>query len=483
MERRMSRRKFAKGLAAGAALFALQPACTSVPRWLPTDQALRNDLKDLSGTLLFDDATRQAAAGDFGNIVHRMPIAVLRPGSVQDIVRTVQFANRHGVEVAMRTAGSHAFFGQSQVDAGVVVDARPLNSVRIVNFGGRSALEVGPGAQWGPVLDAANASRLTPPVNIDDMPLSVGGTISTMGFGGATGREGFQVDHVLEVEVVTGQGELVTCSDERNGDLFNAVLAGMGQCGIIVKVVMALVPAPSNVLFFVLSYTDLQTAVADLTLLVNGERFKHLDGRTAARSGGGFTYNVEAGIFYDAAHAPDERQLLAGLKFASRTTKAMTYAEYYRRVTDFSPAAYLLPHPWLYLCLPAAGFMDYATRVIATPAEVAFASPRFSVWRTSSMKRPLARVPNGDLVYRFQLGRVPPASADIASLVAMNRTLYERARDLGGTRMTSSAIPFSQADWIRHYGPAWKPFAAAKSRFDPNNVLTPGQRMFGPDSG
>jgi cytokinin dehydrogenase len=477
MERPISRRAFAKRLSVGAALVALQPACTSV-RSRPTGQALRNDLTGLSGTLLIDDATRYAASRDFGNIVHRMPSAVLRPGGAGDIVKLVQLANQQGLKVAMRTAGSHAFFGQSQVEGGVVIDARPLNAVRVVTVGGRPALEVGPGAQWGPVLDTANASRLTPLVNIDDMPLSVGGTLSTMGFGGATGREGFQVDHVLELEVVTGSGELVTCSDQRNSHLFNAVLAGMGQCGIIVKAVMELVPAPANVLFFLLSYPDLQTAVADLTRLVNGGRFQHLDGRTVARQGGGFTYNVEAGVFYDTPTPPDEAPLLDGLKFASKTARPMNFAAYYRRATDFSPAAYLLPHPWLYLCLPAAGFMDYANRIIATPAEVAFANPRFSVWQRKSMKRPLARVPDGDLVYRFQLGRVPPETADIAALVAMNRTLYERARDLGGTRMTSSAIPFSPEDWVRHYGPAWPAFAAAKARYDPKNVLTPGQRMF-----
>jgi FAD/FMN-containing dehydrogenase len=477
MERAISRRAFAKRLSVGAALVALQPACTSM-RSRPTGQALRNDLTGLSGTLLIDDAIRYAASRDFGNIVHRLPSAVLRPGGAGDIVKLVQLANQQGFKVAMRTAGSHAFFGQSQVEGGVVIDARPLNAVRVVTVGGRPALDVGPGAQWGPVLDTANASRLTPPVNIDDMPLSVGGTLSTMGFGGATGREGFQVDHVLELEVVTGSGELVTCSDQRNSDLFNAVLAGMGQCAIIVKAVMELVPGPANVLFFLLSYPDLQTAVADLTRLVNGGRFQHLDGRTVPRQGGGFTYNVEAGVFYDTPTPPDEAPLLDGLKFESKTTRPMNFAAYYRRAQDFSPAAYLLPHPWLYLCLPAAGFMDYATKIIATPAEVAFANPRFSVWQRKSMKRPLARVPDGDLVYRFQLGRVPPETADIAALVAMNRTLYERARDVGGTRMTSSAIPFSPEDWVRHYGPAWPAFAAAKARYDPKNVLTPGQRMF-----
>jgi cytokinin dehydrogenase len=90
---------------------------------------LRNDLTDLSGTLLFDDAARQTAADDFGHILHRLPLAVLKPGSVQDIVKLVQFANRRDLKVAIRGNG-HAMFGQTQVEGGVVIDSNTLNSVR-----------------------------------------------------------------------------------------------------------------------------------------------------------------------------------------------------------------------------------------------------------------------------------------------------------------------------------------------------------------
>ena len=154
MDRPISRREFGKRLAkvaSGAAFLALQPSCTSTQRSLPTGQLLRNDLKGLSGTLLFDDAARQSAADDFGHIVHRLPTAVLKPGSIQDIVKLVQFANRHGVKVSMRGQG-HAMFGQAQVDAGVVIDSSNLNSVRIINSGGQRAVEAGPGALWGPVV-------------------------------------------------------------------------------------------------------------------------------------------------------------------------------------------------------------------------------------------------------------------------------------------------------------------------------------------
>ena len=87
-------------------------------------------------------------------------------------------------------------------------------------------------------------------------------------------------------------------------------------------------------------------------------------------------------------------------------------------------------------------------------------------------------MPDEEIIYRFQLSRVLPAGTDTASMIALNRTLYERARDMGGYRMTSSAVEMSQDDWKRHYGPAWQIVQAAKTKFDPKNVLTPGHGMF-----
>ena len=36
------------------------------------------------------------------DIMHRLPTAMLKPASAQDIVKLVQFANRHGLKVAVR---------------------------------------------------------------------------------------------------------------------------------------------------------------------------------------------------------------------------------------------------------------------------------------------------------------------------------------------------------------------------------------------
>jgi hypothetical protein len=70
-----------------------------------------------------------------------------------------------------------------------------------------------------------------------------------------------------------------------------------------------------------------------------------------------------------------------------------------------------------------------------------------------------------------------------ASLRAVRRPHFqiaslEERHDMGGYRMTSSAVAMSQDDWKRHYGPAWQVVQAAKTKFDPKNVLTPGHGIF-----
>jgi FAD/FMN-containing dehydrogenase len=84
-------------------------------------------------------------------------------------------------------------------------------------------------------LAVTRSSSLIPPVLPDHLGLSVGGTLSVGGISGTSFRHGAQVDHVTELEVVTGVGDLVRCTPTQAGDVFDAVLAGLGQCGIIVR--------------------------------------------------------------------------------------------------------------------------------------------------------------------------------------------------------------------------------------------------------
>ena len=123
--------------------------------------------------------------------------------------------------------GGQALYGQGQADGGYVVDMAGLDEVRCVPED--RLLVAGAGALWRDVVRTSLAAGLAPPVLPDHLGGSVGGVLSTGGFGGSSHRFGLVADWVRELEVVTGNGERLVCSQQEHPDLFRAVLAGLGR--------------------------------------------------------------------------------------------------------------------------------------------------------------------------------------------------------------------------------------------------------------
>lgn len=149
----------------------------------------------LDGELRFDEASRAAAADDFGHLAHRTPEGVLLPGSAQDVATTIRWAGGLGRQVAPQ-GQSHSVYGRSQVRAGIVMDMTRLRTVHSVQ---NDRVVVDAGATWSEVLAATLPQGLTPPVLTGYLALSVGGTLVVGGIGDTTSRYGMQSDNVLEL--------------------------------------------------------------------------------------------------------------------------------------------------------------------------------------------------------------------------------------------------------------------------------------------
>ena len=432
-------------------------------------------------------------AADFGRIISRQPRAVLIPGSVNDIVKIIRFAREHDLKVAANgQAGtddmreSHSNYGQSQVQAGVVIDMKPLNTIFEVTS---EHVEVAAGAHWAAVLDAALLQGRTPPVLNDYMHLSVGGTLSVGGIGGTSLHFGTQIDNVLAVEVVTGKGDRVRCSRTENRELFDAVLGGAGQCGIIVRAKMRLVPARTQAKVYLLFYDDINLYVADQRMLLRDGRFNYLQGQVVRNdTNTAWRFMIEAAAYYTPPAEPNDTVLLAGLRGTGLTTSVQSYRDWQFRLDPTvaflkSIGVWQLPHPWVTLFFPASQTVDYMTNVLSTLtlADTGQGPILFYPFDTDRMSRPLFQVPAPREAFHLSVLRTaaPPTPEVINAMLAGNRTLYDDAVDIGGTRYIIGAIPgFTQADWRNHFGSQWDAFRAAKQRFDPDNVLTPGQGMF-----
>lgn len=481
-DHRLDRRRFLTVAAGTAAVVAFDPvraAWVSAAEPMPAGALA---VPDLDGELVLDPAALAEAADDFGHIVHRTPVAVLRPGSGIDVVRLVRYANAHRIEVAMRGQG-HSTFGQSQVAGGVVIDSRTLNRVHEIR---RDRVSVDAGATWLQLATATLERGLTPPVFTDYLDLAVGGTLSCAGIGGTTWRHGFQADTALELDVVTGTGELVRCSATRHRALFHAVLGGLGQFGIIVRATVALVPAPARARGYQLYYTDLDTYLADQRRLLAERRFDSLEGQAQATAGGGWEFFVDAAAYWT-DREPDDAALTRGLRADPARTVVRDYTfdlwiDRLRPTVDFLKqiGAWTLPHPWIDVFLPASRTRDVVAATLATltVADTGQGPVLLYPFRTAPLHRPLIEVPCEPVAFLFSLLRTTVPPATVAEQVAANRVLYDRTVAAGGKRYPIGAVELTPRDWVAHYGRDYPAVLAAKAAYDPRRVLTPGQGIF-----
>lgn len=486
MENVLSRRSFLR-CAASASGVLLVGFDADARVWVAAQQARSrpfDKLPPLDGLLTLDEAARAAVSEDAGLNFRGVPAAVLRPGSVDDVVRMVRFANRHGIPIAVR-GQAHSQYGQSLVEDGILVESAHLNAVHSV---GARAVDAQAGATWADVTAATLAAGRTPLVMPDVMALSVGGMLSVGGWGNTSHRLGSVADTVEELEVVTGDGRRLTCSPREHAELFEMTLVGLGQVALIVRARLRLEPAPRTVVTRELVYDDLGAYVKDAARLAREARCGHQGAKVLRREDGNFEVRLQAGVFAAAGAEPDLAALDAGLTPRSRSDVRRTpYAEYLQR--EAGAAAVLQAgrrrerrrSASLAMFLPASAAESFTARVLASPVESGgIWRIDFSPFETRRFTRPLFRLPDVDLAFALWLFRsVPAAEPEThAHLMAANAAIRERLRGVGG-KVYPPYVAYTQADWREHYGEAaWGRLAAAKRRFDPAGVLTPGPRMF-----
>lgn len=433
------------------------------------------------GTLDGGPDARAEAATDFGGIVSRAPRAVLRPGSADDIATALKAAADQHLPVVARGRG-HTSLGQAQTDGGLVVDLASLDHVHAVHD---DHAIVDAGTTWARLLQATLARGLTPRVLTDYLGTSIGGTLSVGGIGGTSHQHGVQTDNVLSLDIVTGDGTLRTCSPTDSPDLFHAVLAGYGRCGIITRATILLVPAPARVRRYKIYYPTIDRLLTQQRKLLHERRFDFLQGEVLPAENG-WQYMLDAAAYYTPPNDPDDTALLHELGYepARDKTEDLTYWEFADRLADTvtyleQTGEWSAPHPWPNLLLPDHTTDEFLHHILRdlTHADLGASGlillyPIF----TRPLTTPLFRTPDAPVVFLIAALRFTPPTGPVTldDMVASNRRWYDQAVQLGGTAYPTGAIPFTENDWKNHHGPAHDALEQARQRYDPQGLLRPG---------
>ncbi|XP_057983264.1 cytokinin dehydrogenase 1-like [Malania oleifera] len=444
----------------------------------------------------------QEAASDYGNLTHNLPSELLRQASVKEISEKLTSIFRQGSQsettVAARGNG-HSTHGQAQALNGVVIEMQSLRTPKMqVNTGAQPSVDVSGGELWINVLSETLKYGLSPRSWTDYLYLTVGGTLSNAGISGQAFRFGPQIDNVYQLEVVTGRGDIVTCSEKLNSNLFYAVLGGLGQFGIITRAKIAIQTAPQMVKVIRADYSNFSMFSKDQEDLISREdTFDYIEGFALVNATTRTTlYRIELAKYFNtnerAATEQEIDRLLSGLSYIPSTLNKSeaTYMEFLDRVhtTELQlqkQGLWEVPHPWLVLMVPKSKIQVFADEVFNKIIDTEINGPLIIYpVNTSKWKKNTSLVtPDESVIYLVSiLSAVFPSSTTADSLqriLAQNQRILDfcETAQLG----TKQYLGFekNQSQWQAHFGPArWEAFKRRKSIYDPLAILAPGQGIF-----
>ncbi|KAG8843252.1 hypothetical protein FRB96_004218 [Tulasnella sp. 330] len=185
------------------------------------------------GQLLFPGTPAYEKAIFIGNLLYRFitPAVVVVALSVSDVRETVLFARKYNIQLTVK-GGGHSYAGYCLNEDGIVLDMRQMNGVKFDSENMIATLQAG--AVWKEVYEQLKNEHIAHVVVGGQCP-TVGVASFTLGGGLSpfSRSYGLGVDNLVEMTVVTADGEVVTLNDnesqpKRNRDLFWALRGGGG---------------------------------------------------------------------------------------------------------------------------------------------------------------------------------------------------------------------------------------------------------------
>lgn len=194
------------------------------------DNSIREFKEKLRGELIQPgDASYDETRKVYNGMHDRRPALIVLAAGVADAVAAVRFAREHELLLAVR-GGGHSAPGFGSCDDGLVLDLRRMKGIRVSPE--RRTVRAEGGCTLGDLNHATYAFGLAAATGIASTTGLAGLTLGG-GMGYLTRRCGLACDNLLSADVVTADGTLITCSAERDADLFWAIRGGGGNFGVV----------------------------------------------------------------------------------------------------------------------------------------------------------------------------------------------------------------------------------------------------------
>ena len=210
---------------------------------------------------------------DWRKRYHGRSLAVVRPGSADEVAAVVRASLAHGVSLVPQ-GGNTGLVGGSTPDGSgtqVLLNLGRLNHIRAIDAANLT-MTVDAGCVLQTVQEAAASHGLLFPLSLAaEGSCTIGGNLATNAGGTQVLRYGNARDLCLGLEVVTAQGEIWQSlsglrKDNTGYDLRDLFIGSEGTLGVITAATLKLYPQPAATTTALATLASLQAAVDLLQL-------------------------------------------------------------------------------------------------------------------------------------------------------------------------------------------------------------------------
>ncbi|WP_089209500.1 FAD-binding oxidoreductase [Streptosporangium subroseum] len=203
---------------------------------------------------------------------HRvMPGIVVLPESAEQIAAVVRVCNEYGLPFVARGAGTGLSGGALPRADGVLIVTSKMRRILSVDAANRRAV-VEPGVTNLAITEAVrDLGYYYAPDPSSQQVCTIGGNVAENSGGAHCLKYGFTVNHVLALEIVTPDGDIVELSDGDPGyDLLGAFIGSEGTLGIATKVTVRLTRAPETVTTLLAAFKDIEQGGQAVSAVIGG---------------------------------------------------------------------------------------------------------------------------------------------------------------------------------------------------------------------
>ena len=197
--------------------------------------------------------------------LHYYPEVVAKPQTVQQLSQLLKLCNEHLIPVTPRGAGTGLSGGALAINAGLIISMESFNNILQIDERNLQAT-VEPGVITETFIDAVAEKGLLYPVD----PASkgscfIGGNVANCSGGPRVVKYGTIREYVLNLEVVLPSGEVIwtganTLKYASGYNLTQLMIGSEGTLGIVTKIVVKLIPKPTQNVLMLASFTTNELA-------------------------------------------------------------------------------------------------------------------------------------------------------------------------------------------------------------------------------